>query len=160
MLGGSIATCGQELEQMSSVDQGSQYSLSDGILPSLGAASRNHRKPKLRRFIISPFDPHYKIWQSFLICLVFYTAWVCPFEFGFLDKAKGPLAITDNVVNGLFGIDVILTFFVAYLDKTSYLLIDAPKLIALRYAKTWLAFDIISTIPSEVAQQIGKGPQL
>lgn len=85
---------------------------------------------------------------------MFYTAWVCPFEFGFLDRAKGPLAITDNVVNGLFGIDVILTFFVAYLDKTSYLLIDAPKLIALRYAKTWLAFDIISTIPSEVAQQV------
>lgn len=55
-----MAMCGQELEQMSSVDQGSQYSLSDGILPSLGAASRNHRKPKLRRFIISPFDPHYK----------------------------------------------------------------------------------------------------
>lgn len=52
--------CGQELEQMSSVDQGSQYSLSDGILPSLGAASRNHRRPKLRRFIISPFNPHYK----------------------------------------------------------------------------------------------------
>lgn len=95
-----------------------------------------------------------RIWQSFLICLVFYTAWVCPFEFGFLDKVKGPLAITDNVVNGLFGIDVILTFFVAYLDKTSYLLIDTPKLIALRYAKTWLAFDIISTIPSEVAQQV------
>lgn len=60
-----MAMCGQELEQMSSVDQGSQYSLSDGILPSLGAASRNHRKPKLRRFIISPFDPHYK---SLSIC--------------------------------------------------------------------------------------------
>lgn len=60
-----MAMCGQELEQMSSVDQGSQYSLSDGILPSLGAASRNHRKPKLRRFIISPFDPHYKSLSQF-----------------------------------------------------------------------------------------------
>ncbi|PRQ26817.1 putative potassium channel, voltage-dependent, EAG/ELK/ERG, ankyrin repeat-containing [Rosa chinensis] len=154
MLGGSTAMCGQELEQMSSVDQGSQYSLSDGILPSLGAASRNHRRPKLRRFIISPFNPHYKFWQSFLILLVFYTAWVCPFEFGFLDSPKGPLAITDNVVNAFFGIDIILTFFVAFLDKTSYLLIDAPELIALRYAKTWLAFDIISIIPSEFAQAV------
>lgn len=79
---------------------------------------------------------------------------MCPFEFGFLDRAKGPLAITDNVVNGFFAIDIILTFFVAYLDKTSYLLIDNPKLIALRYAKTWLAFDIISTIPSELAQSV------
>lgn len=189
MLRDSVAMCGQELEQMSSVDQGSQYSLSDGILPSLGAASRNHRRPKLRRFIISPFNPRYKslslclsrllgfvhqcvlsnglmsflfvsafwmcrLWQSFLILWVFYTAWVCPFEFGFLDSPRGPLAITDNVVNGLFGIDIILTFFVAYLDKTTYLLIDSPKLIALRYAKTWLAFDIISIIPSEFAQTV------
>ncbi|KAL6215152.1 hypothetical protein ACLB2K_014583 [Fragaria x ananassa] len=154
MLRDSVAMCGQELEQMSSVDQGSQYSLSDGILPSLGAASRNHRRPKLRPFIISPFNPRYKLWQSFLILWVFYTAWVCPFEFGFLDSPRGPLAITDNVVNGLFGIDIILTFFVAYLDKTTYLLIDSPKLIALRYAKTWLAFDIISIIPSEFAQTV------
>ncbi|XP_050365667.1 potassium channel AKT1-like [Argentina anserina] len=154
MLGRSAAKCGQELEQMSSVDQGSQYSISDGILPSLGAAARNHRKPKLRRFIISPFNSHYKLWQSFLVFWVFYTAWVCPFEFGFLDSPKGPLAITDNVVNGLFGIDIVLTFFVAYLDKTTYLLIDVPKLIALRYARTWLAFDIISIIPSEFAQTV------
>ncbi|CAN6681778.1 unnamed protein product [Malus baccata var. baccata] len=92
--------------------------------------------------------------HSFLILLVFYTAWVCPFEFGFLDRAKGPLAIADNVVNALFAIDIVLTFFVAYLDKTTYLLIDNHKIIALRYAKTWLAFDIISTIPWELAQRV------
>lgn len=83
-----------------------------------------------------------------------YTAWVCPFEFGFLDMAKGVLAITDNVVNGFFAIDIILTFFVAYLDKSSYLLVDDPKLIALRYVKTWLVFDVVSTIPSELARKI------
>ena len=86
--------------------------------------------------------------------LVFYTAWVCPFEFGFLRQPKGPLAITDNVVNGFFAIDVVLTFFVAFLDKSSYLLIDNPKLIAKRYAKTWLAFDIISSIPFEAARRV------
>ncbi|GFP81486.1 potassium channel akt1 [Phtheirospermum japonicum] len=65
-----------------------------------------------------------------------------------------PLAITDNVVNGFFTIDIILTFFVAYLDKTTFLIIDNHKLIALRYAKTWLAFDVIATIPSELAHKI------
>ena len=86
--------------------------------------------------------------------LVFYTAWVCPFEFGFLRQPKGSLAITDNVVNGFFAIDVVLTFFVAFLDKSSYVLVDNPKLIAKRYAKTWLAFDIISSIPFEAAQRV------
>ena len=86
--------------------------------------------------------------------LVFYTAWISPFEFGFLEEPKGPLSIADNVVNGFFAIDIILTFFVAYLDKSTYLLIDNPKLIAWRYMKTWLAFDVISTIPSEFARDI------
>lgn len=81
-----------------------------------------------------------------------------PFEFGFLEKPQGPLAIADNVVNGFFAIDIILTFFVAYLDKASYLLVDNRKKIALRYVTTWLAFDIISTIPFEVVRSILPSP--
>ncbi|KAI8569008.1 hypothetical protein RHMOL_Rhmol02G0245600 [Rhododendron molle] len=98
------------------------------------------------------------IWETFLVLLVFYTAWVSPFEFGFLNKPTAPLAITDNVVNGFFAIDIILTFFVAYLDKATYLLVDEPKLIAWRYTKTWLAFDVISTIPYELAKSILPSP--
>lgn len=90
--------------------------------------------------------------------LVFYTAWVSPFEFGFLERPTGPLAITDNVVNGFFAVDIILTFFVAYLDKDTFLLIDSHKKIAWRYAKTWLIFDIISTIPFEIVRSILPSP--
>lgn len=95
-----------------------------------------------------------RLWETFLVFLVFYTAWVCPFEFGFLNRPSPALAITDNVVNGIFAIDIIVTFFVAYLDKATYLLIDNPKQIAWRYAKTWLAFDVVSTIPAEAARKI------
>lgn len=54
--------------------------------------------------------------------------------------------------------DIILTFFVAYLDKSSYLLIDDQKKIARRYTSRWFAFDVISTIPSELAQKISPPP--
>lgn len=138
-------------------DEVSSYcSFSAGILPSLGA--HTIRKTKVRSFIISPFHSRYRIWETFLVLLVFYTAWVSPFEFGFLNKPTAPLAITDNVVNGFFAIDIILTFFVAYLDKATYLLVDEPKLIAWRYTKTWLAFDVISTIPYELAKSILPSP--
>ncbi|MQM08797.1 hypothetical protein Taro_041651 [Colocasia esculenta] len=79
-----------------------------------------------------------RAWETFLILLVVYSAWVSPFEFGFLEHSTGGLAIADNVVNGFFAIDIILTFFVAFLDKTTYLLIDNPREIAWRYARTWL----------------------
>lgn len=100
----------------------------------------------------------YRFWETFLVILVIYTAWVSPFEFGFLHKAKPPLSIVDNIVNGFFAVDIILTFFVAYLDINTYLLIDDRKLIAWKYASTWLAFDVISTIPSEFVQQISPSP--
>ncbi|XP_039040908.1 potassium channel AKT1-like [Hibiscus syriacus] len=149
------SVCGQEeIEQLSR--ESSHYSLSTGILPSLGA--RSNRRVKLKRFIISPYDRRYRIWETFLVILVIYTAWVSPFEFGFLDKPATPLSATDNVVNGFFALDIILTFFVAYLDKTTYLLIDERKKIAWKYASSWLAFDVISTIPSELAQKISPKP--
>lgn len=99
-----------------------------------------------------------RTWETFLVLLVFYTAWVSPFEFGFLKKPEAPLSITDNVVNGFFAVDIVLTFFVAYLDKATYLLVDNPKQIAWKYASTWLAFDVISTIPSELARKFTPSP--
>ncbi|KAK6927489.1 Cyclic nucleotide-binding domain [Dillenia turbinata] len=143
----------REVERLSIGEDGSQLdvSISRGVLPSLGA--RSTRRFKLRPFIISPFDPRYRVWESFLIVLVFYTAWVCPFEFGFLETPSGPLSIADNVVNGFFAIDIIITFFLAYLDKSTYLLIDDRKKIAWKYARSWLVFDVISIIPSELARK-------
>ena len=46
----------EEVEQLSR--DGSHYSLSTGILPSLGGKST--RRVKLRRFIISPYDRRYR----------------------------------------------------------------------------------------------------
>ncbi|XP_028108028.1 potassium channel KAT1-like isoform X2 [Camellia sinensis] len=117
----------------------------DLLLPSLGATI--NQETKLRRCIISPFSPRYRAWEMFLIGLVIYSAWICPFEFAFLTYKRDALFIIDNIVNGFFAIDIILTFFVAYLDNQSYFLIDDPKKIAIRYISTWFTFDICSTVP-------------
>ncbi|KAK9050526.1 hypothetical protein SSX86_030504, partial [Deinandra increscens subsp. villosa] len=152
-----VSMCGdaEELEQISR--DGSQYSLTTGILPALGVGAATSRRIKLRNFIISPYDRRYRSWETYLVVLVLYTAWVSPFEFGFLERPERPLSIIDNIVNGFFAIDIILTFFVAYLDKSSYLLVDNPKQIAWRYISTWLVFDVVSTIPSELAHKISAG---
>lgn len=52
-----VTPCGQEEFQDISRD-GSHYSLSTGILPSLGA--RSSRRVKLQRFIISPYNRSYR----------------------------------------------------------------------------------------------------
>lgn len=49
----------EETVELMSRDDGSHYSLSRGILPSLGGKTDNKRV-KLRRFIVSPFDYRYR----------------------------------------------------------------------------------------------------
>ncbi|KAL6500711.1 3-ketoacyl-CoA thiolase 1, peroxisomal [Orobanche hederae] len=103
---------------------------SSDLIPSLGA--RVNRATKLRKHIISPFSPRYKAWEMFLILLVIYSAWICPFEFAFLAYKQDALFVIDNIIDTFFAVDIILTFFVAYLDSKSYLLVDDPKRIAVR----------------------------
>ncbi|KAJ4878116.1 Potassium channel KAT1 [Raphanus sativus] len=119
--------------------------LSADLLPSLGA--RINQSTKLRKHILSPFNPKYRAWEMWLVFLVIYSAWICPFEFAFITYKKDAIFIIDNIVNGFFAIDIVLTFFVAYLDSHSYLLVDNPKKIAIRYLSTWFAFDVCSTAP-------------
>jgi hypothetical protein len=64
---------------------------------------------------------------------VIFSAWICPFELAFLRHLPKNLYIVDNIVNTFFAVDIVLTFFVAYLDKETYLLVDNPKRIAARY---------------------------
>ncbi|CAN4080199.1 unnamed protein product [Withania somnifera] len=119
---------------------------SSDLLPSLGA--RINYATKLRRFIISPFNPRYRCWEMFLVVLVVYSAWISLFEVAFLSyKKDDTLFIVDNIVDCCFAIDIFLTFFVAYLHRESYLLVDEPKKIATRYLSTWFIFDVCATVP-------------
>ncbi|XP_065012172.1 potassium channel KAT3-like isoform X2 [Musa acuminata AAA Group] len=121
------------------------YSPHSDLLPSLGATINN--TIKLRKHIVSPYDPRYRLWEMFLILLVLYSAWICPFEFAFLRYLPSTIFLVDNIVNSFFAIDIVLTFFVAFIDHKSYLLVDDPKRIAIRYLSTWFMFDVCSTFP-------------
>ena len=75
-----------------------------------------------------------RIWETFLLVLVVYSAWICPFELAFLRHLSWELFLIETIVDSIFAIDIILTFFIAYLDQKSYLLVDTPKRIAARSA--------------------------
>ncbi|CAI9782148.1 unnamed protein product [Fraxinus pennsylvanica] len=118
---------------------------SSDLLPSLGA--QINQAIKIRKYIISPFNPRYRAWEMFLVLLVIYSAWISPFEFAFLRYKKDALLYIDHVFDSFFAIDILLTFFVAYLDSQSYLLVDNRRKIASRYLSTWFIFDVCSTVP-------------
>ncbi|XP_042468592.1 potassium channel KAT1-like isoform X1 [Zingiber officinale] len=122
--------------------------LYDDLLPSLGASISD--SIKLRKRMISPYDPRYRLWELFLIFLVLYSAWICPFEFAFLRYLPRTICVVDSIVDSFFAIDIMLTFFVAFVDRKSYLLVDDPKRIASRYLSTWFVFDVCSTFPFQI----------
>ncbi|XP_061963735.1 potassium channel KAT3-like [Populus nigra] len=106
-------------------------SVSSSLLPAFGI-DVDDGYLHLKKYVIAPYDRRYRWWQTFLVVLVVYSAWASPFELAFKKAATGGFLPVDLVVDAFFAADIVLTFFVAYLDNTTYLLVDDHKKIALR----------------------------
>ncbi|ONI34140.1 hypothetical protein PRUPE_1G464600 [Prunus persica] len=132
-------------------------SVSSSILPAFGTVvDEGHLQ--LKKFVIAPYDRRYRWWQAFLVLLVIYSAWASPFELAFKKVATGSLMPVDLVVDAFFAVDIVLTFFVAYLDKSTYLLVLDHKKIALRYViSIYFAMDVVSTLPIQLIYRMFTG---
>jgi hypothetical protein len=69
-----------------------------------------------------------------MVILVAYSASVYPFEVAFMNASpKGGLEVADIIVDLFFTVDIVLTFFVAYMDPRTQLLVRDRKKITFRY---------------------------
>lgn len=84
-----------------------------------------------------------------MVLLVTYTAWWAPFELGFLQTPAWAYITADHIINLFFASDIILNFFVAYLDMQTHLLVVKHSQIATRYLKTWFMLDVAASIPMQ-----------
>ncbi|THG07684.1 hypothetical protein TEA_009633 [Camellia sinensis var. sinensis] len=131
--------------------------VSSSLLPAFGTVV-GEGSLHLRKYVIAPYDRRYRWWQTFLVVLVVYSAWSSPFELAFKKMATGSLLPIDLAVDAFFAVDIVLTFFVAYLDKSTYLLVDNHKNIALRYVTNlWFPMDIASTLPVQSIYRVFTG---
>ncbi|XP_057959615.1 potassium channel KAT3 isoform X2 [Malania oleifera] len=132
-------------------------SVSSSLLPAFGTVV-DEGYLHLKKYVIAPYDRRYRWWQTFLVVLVVYSAWASPFELAFREVATRSLMPMDMVVDAFFATDIILTFFVAYLDKSTYLLVDDHKKIAIRYVtKLWFPMDLASTLPFQFIYSVVTG---
>ncbi|WCJ29789.1 Potassium channel KAT3 [Euphorbia peplus] len=140
----------------SSQDINNLATVSSSLLPAFGTII-DEGYLELKKYIVAPYDRRYRYWQTFLVVLVIYSAWASPFGLAFRQAATGALVPVDLVVDAFFAIDIILTFFVAYLDKSTYLLVDDHKKIALRYVTSWFTMDVASTLPYQAIYRVLTG---
>ncbi|XP_075093734.1 potassium channel AKT2/3-like isoform X1 [Nicotiana tabacum] len=139
-------------------DELSFRNLSKLILPPLGSNDYNQNQTQQKGKIITPMDSRYRCWETLMVVMVAYSAWVCPFEIAFMhSNPNRALYFADNVVDLFFAVDIILTFFVAYIDTTTQLLVRDRRRIATRYISTWFMMDVASTIPFDLLALIFTG---
>ncbi|GMI95045.1 potassium channel in Arabidopsis thaliana 3, ARABIDOPSIS THALIANA K+ RECTIFYING CHANNEL 1 [Hibiscus trionum] len=132
-------------------------SISSSLLPAFGAVIDDAHL-HLKKNVIAPYDRRYRWWQTFLVVLVIYSAWASTLELAFEKTADGPLMFIDLLVDAFFAVDILLTFFVAYFDTSTFLLVDDHWKIALRYViKFWFFMDVASTLPFELINKIFTG---
>ncbi|OMO90973.1 Potassium channel, voltage-dependent, EAG/ELK/ERG [Corchorus olitorius] len=133
-------------------------SVSSSLIPTFGKVVDDIGYLHLNKYVIAPYDRRYRWWQTFLVVLVLYSAWASIFELAFKKASRGVLLVIDLLVDVFFAIDIILTFFVAYLDKSTYLLVDDHTKIALRYiTRFWFFMDVTSTLPFQLIYKIFTG---
>uniref|UniRef100_A0ACD5TFD3 Uncharacterized protein n=1 Tax=Avena sativa TaxID=4498 RepID=A0ACD5TFD3_AVESA len=129
--------------------------LSKLMLPPLGY-SQSPAGPD--KWVVSPLDSRYRCWETFMVILVAYSAWVYPFEVAFMNASpKGGLEFADIVVDLFFAVDIVLTFFVAFIDSKTQLLVRNRKMITFRYLKTFFFLDVVSTIPFQGLAYLATG---
>jgi CRP-like cAMP-binding protein len=114
------------------------------LKPEFGHSERSHH-----RGVIDPFNGIKVKWDMIVAVLIIYSVVSVPFRIGFMIEAEGVAAIIDAVVDCLFAIDILLTFFTGYHDDRSRL-ITSHRLIGLRYLKGLFIIDFVSTLPVDI----------
>ncbi|RHY28669.1 hypothetical protein DYB25_013727 [Aphanomyces astaci] len=77
---------------------------------------------------------------------IVYSSFMVPYRIGFEAAPVAEGRYLDTFVDVLFGLDIILTFRLAYHNAERQLVCNAV-IIAKKYAKGWLVVDLLSTLP-------------
>ena len=77
-------------------------------------------------WIILPDNPYKKIWDLLIAFLILYSAIITPYDIAFSDINK--VSPFEIIIDILLGIDIVLTFFSAYIDDEENLVKNHKKL--------------------------------
>ncbi|GBG25384.1 Potassium voltage-gated channel subfamily H member 6 [Hondaea fermentalgiana] len=97
------------------------------------------------RYIIHPQSTNKVVWDVFVSVLIFYSVINIPFRIGFGVDSEGFAYGFDWFVDGMFGFDIILSFFTAYWHNDE--LETSRRRIVVHYLRGWFLIDLASTLP-------------
>lgn len=99
-------------------------------------------------YIIMPNSTFKTVWNILIIISSLYIAIIMPFVICFKITFDSMFEI-DMTIDCLFIIDIFLSFFSAYTDKSGKT-VTSHKKIAVSYLKSWFFIDLLSSLPIEI----------
>ncbi len=78
--------------------------------------------------------------------ILLYSAVVLPYRIAFVEDDSGAMTGLDIAFDLIFTIDILLSFFSAYVDNEDNVVKNRKKIV-MNYLKTWFSVDLISVIP-------------
>lgn len=100
--------------------------------------------------LIHPSSPFKLFWNPVISLTLIYTASIMPFRVGFADEVYwDAYAVLDLVIDGIFGVDIVVTFISATV-KADGTLEKNRWTIARKYLKGWFAVDVLAFIPFDL----------
>ena len=96
--------------------------------------------------LILPSNKKKQLWDILIMMLLLYTAIFVPIKVAFFEETSDSLFAFELIVDLLFIIDIIVTFFSVVEDKRGNVITERSK-IAVKYIKGWFLIDLFTSIP-------------
>jgi hypothetical protein len=110
--------------------------------------ARRHGASSLNEYMIHPSSTVRKAWDVLVCMLLLYCALALPLYIAFGVEEHDLLRLLDRMVDCVFMLDVLLNFFTGYTDRG--VLIMDQSAVAAKYCRSWLALDLLSSLPMDL----------
>ena len=117
------------------------------------------QEQQISKYLLNPVSVGRRMWDFLLLVMLLYTGTYSPYRTAFIaEGGNGLLLVMENLMDALFGIDIIVNFFTPFERHDGSYEYDHKK-IAEFYAGSGAFFiDIIAAFPFQIFEASGSGP--
>jgi potassium voltage-gated channel Eag-related subfamily H protein 7 len=111
------------------------------------AVHQTSNDPCLKLPVIDPRKTATMRWDSFVMVLLIFTAYVTPYEVAFLSTKMNLMFWINRFVDIVFILDIFKNFLTAYFDDYEQYWVGDHRKIAKKYLSGWFLIDFVSILP-------------
>ena len=86
-------------------------------------------------------------WDFYIMIVMVVAAILTPLQLAFVENDTLGWIVTGAIIDITFLVDILVTFFTAYVDESSYSMVTDKCVIAKKYLKFWFWLDLVSIVP-------------